>query len=136
MLYPIYIHQGNTDSAHSVTIPDFPGCFSAADNWNDLPMMVQESIELYCDGGEMELPKPSSLEQLIKDKKYQDGIWMMLDIDMSKLNLKSIPINISLPSTLVLRIDKVCAHNQQMTRSTFLAMAAQKILPKISKNIE
>nr|WP_295580638.1 type II toxin-antitoxin system HicB family antitoxin [uncultured Lamprocystis sp.] len=30
MLYPVYVHPGDADHAHGVTIPDFPGCFSAA----------------------------------------------------------------------------------------------------------
>jgi len=34
MLYPVYVHLGDETHAHGVTIPDFPGCFSAAD---DLP---------------------------------------------------------------------------------------------------
>ena len=87
MLYPVYVHQGNTEYADSVTIPDFPGCFSAADNWNELPAMVQEAIELYCEGEDMELPEPSSLEHLIKNREYNNGFWMMLDINISKLIL-------------------------------------------------
>ena len=127
MLYPIYVHQGDAKHAHGVTIPDFPGCFSAADNLDELPAMVQEAIELYCEGEEMELPKPSALEELIKNKEYQGGIWMMLDINVSRLNLKSVPLNISLPSKLVSRIDAYANHHQ-MSRSVFLAMAAQKVL--------
>ena len=90
MLYPVYIHLGDQTHAHGVTIPDFPGCFSAADNWDDLPHSIQEAIELYCEGEEMILPKPSSLEQLVHNENYQDGMWMMLDIDISMLNLKPV----------------------------------------------
>ena len=39
-----------------------------------------------------------------------------------------IPIFSSRPERLVSRIDDVCANNQQMTRSAFLAMSAQKML--------
>lgn len=60
--------------------------FSAVDNWDELPAMVQEAIEVYCDGEDMELPKPSSLEELIKNEEYQGGIWMMLDINVSRLD--------------------------------------------------
>ncbi|RKZ53886.1 MAG: HicB family protein [Candidatus Parabeggiatoa sp. nov. 3] len=128
MLYPVYVHEGDVEHAHSVTIPDFPGCFSAADNWDELPAMVQESIELYCEGEDMDLPEPSSLEQLIKKREYNGGFWMMLDINISKLNLKPVQINIYLPERLLSHIDDACANNQQMTRSGFLAMAAQKML--------
>jgi predicted RNase H-like HicB family nuclease len=99
MLYPIYVHQGDAEHAHGVTIPDFPGCFSAADNWDELPAMVQEALELYCEGEEMELPQPSSLEQLMTNEEYQGGIWMMLDINIAKLNLNSIQRDIFFASS-------------------------------------
>ncbi len=127
MLYPIYVHQGDAEHAHGITIPDFPGCFSAVDNWDELPAMVQESIELYCEGEDMELPKPSSLETLVKNKEYQGGIWMMLDINVSRLNLKSVQLNISLPSKLVSRLDAYVS-SHQMTRSDFLMLAALEVM--------
>jgi len=127
MLYPIYVHQGDSEHAHGITIPDFPGCFSAVDNWDELPAMVQESIELYCEGEDMELPKPSSLEELVKNKEYHGGIWMMLDINVSRLNLKSVQLNISLPSKLVSRLD-VYVSRHQMTRSDFLTLAALEVM--------
>jgi len=127
MLYPIYVHQGDSEHAHGITIPDFPGCFSAVDNWDELPAMVQESIELYCEGEDMELPKPSSLEELVKNKEYQGGIWMMLDINVSRLNLKSVQLNISLPSKLVSRLDAYVSRHQ-MTRSDFLTLAALEVM--------
>jgi predicted RNase H-like HicB family nuclease len=127
MLYPVYVHQGDAEHAHGVTIPDFPGCFSATDNWDELPAMVQESVELYCEGEDMELPKPSSLEQLIRNGEYHGGLWMMLDINVSRLNLKPVRLNISLPSKLVSRIDAY-ASRHKMSRSDFLALAAQEVM--------
>jgi predicted RNase H-like HicB family nuclease len=47
MLYPVYVHMGDARHAHGVTIPDFPGCFSAADDWAALPAQVQEAVEVY-----------------------------------------------------------------------------------------
>ena len=127
MLYPIYVHPGDAEQAHGVTIPDFPGCFSAADNWDELPAMVQEAIELYCESEEMELPKPSSLEQLMKNEDYYGGIWMMLDINISKLNFNAVQLDISLPSKLVSRIDAYSSRHQ-MTRNVFFAQAAEEIM--------
>jgi predicted RNase H-like HicB family nuclease len=127
MLYPVYVHQGDTEHAHAVTIPDFPGCFSAADNWDELPLKVQESIELYCEGEEMTLPIPSSLEQLMKDENYYGGIWMILDIDVTKLNLNTIKVDIILPKKLVLRIEAY-SREYQMSRNAFFGLAAQEIM--------
>lgn len=43
MLYPVYIHVGDETHAHGVIFPDFPGCFAAADTWEELPAMIQEA---------------------------------------------------------------------------------------------
>lgn len=125
MLYPVYVHQGDENHAHGITIPDFPGCFSAADNWDDLPRMVQEAVELYCDGEDMTIPAPSSLDALQGDEQYQDGIWVMIDIDIDHLETKPVRLNISLPSNLVQQIDH-WAKDHSMTRSGFLAQAARE----------
>ena len=64
MIYPVYVHLGDAEHAHGVTIPDFPGCFSAADDWQDLSAKIQEAIEVYCEGEAMEIPAPTPLEDL------------------------------------------------------------------------
>ena len=105
MLYPVYVHLGDKTRAHGVTIPDFPGCFSAADDWQDLPKMVQEAIELWCEGQYLTLPKPSALEDLVNNSEYTEGVWLLIDVDISKLDTKPIRLNISLPQSLVSEID-------------------------------
>ena len=49
MLYPVYVHK-DEGSAYGLTFPDFPGCFSAADELADLSRMAQEAVELHFDG--------------------------------------------------------------------------------------
>jgi len=127
MLYPVYIHMGDENHAHGVTIPDFPGCFSAADDWQDLPRMIQEAIELWCEGQDLELPNPTSLEKLANDPEYSGGIWLLIDIDASKLETKSVRLNISLPQSLVNEIDNY-AKTHGATRSGFLAKAARQAM--------
>ncbi len=124
MIYPVYVHIGDDTHAHGVTIPDFPGCFAAADTWDVLPKAVQEAIELYCEDEDMTMPIPTSLDQLVSDPDYVDGIWLMVDIDLSQINPRSIRLNISLPESLVHRIDRE-AKARHMSRSAFLAMSAQ-----------
>ncbi len=125
MLYPVYIHLGDKTHAHGVTIPDFPGCFSAADEWQDLPRMIQEAIELWCEGQNLTLPKPTALEALVNDLDYTDGVWLLINVDISKLETKPVRLNISLPQSLVSEIDSYAkAHGA--TRSGFLAQAARR----------
>ena len=127
MLYPVYIHLGDKAHAHGVTIPDFPGCFSAADEWQDLPRMAQEAIELWCEGQNIELPKPSALDVLVNDTDYVGGVWLLIDVDISRLDTKPVRLNISMPQSLVSEIDTYAkAHGA--TRSGFLAQAARQAM--------
>ena len=127
MLYPVYVHPGDKDHSHGVTIPDFPGCFSAADEWVDLPVLVQEAIELHCEGEDMTIPEPSTLDNLMNDKQYQGGIWVMLDINTSKLNTKPVRLNISLPANIVSKMDNY-ASQHHMTRSALIAKATSSLI--------
>ena len=80
--YPVYVHPGDDSHAHGVALPDFPGCFSAADEWADIPGKVQEAVEVYCEGEDMELPKPGPLEGLRGLPEYQGGEWMMVTVNV------------------------------------------------------
>ena len=73
MLYPVYVHVGNAHEAHGVTFPDFPGCFSAADEWADLPAAIQEAVQAHFHGEPETVPPPTPLEQLAKHPDYQGG---------------------------------------------------------------
>lgn len=127
MLYPVYIHLGDEKHAHGATIPDFPGCFSAADEWQDLPAMIQEAIELWCEGQNVELPKPTALEVLVNSSEYIDGVWLLIDVDIAKLETKPLRLNISMPQSLVSQID-IYAKAHGATRSGFLAQAARQAM--------
>lgn len=127
MLYPVYLHLGDENHAHGITIPDFPGCFSAADCWEDLPRMIQEAAELYFDGEEGEVPPPTPIEQLAHNPEYEGGAWMLVDIDLSKLSTRIKRVNITLPENLLKSIDDF-AVSHHMTRSAFLARAAGRYM--------
>ena len=51
--YPVCVRPGDGNHPHSITLPDFPGCFSAADERVDIPENVQEAIKVYCEGENM-----------------------------------------------------------------------------------
>ncbi|GFO56187.1 CopG family transcriptional regulator [Geomonas sp. Red276] len=127
MLYPAYIHLGDEEHAHGVTIPDFPGCFSAADEWVDLPRMIQEAAEVYFEGEDMPVPAPTPLEKLAANPDYQGGVWLLVDIDLAKLKVKARRVNITLSEKLLYEIDEYAEQNH-MTRSGLLAQAADQFI--------
>lgn len=123
MLYPVYVHQ-QQDSAYGAVVPDLPGVHSAADELESLARMIQEAVELMYDGESSTPPLPSPVSAHLAQPQYQDGFWMLVDIDLSKVNTRAVRLNISLPEYLVGKIDKAAAA-RRMSRSAFLALAAE-----------
>lgn len=126
MLYPLYVHH-DEGSAWGGIFPDIPGCFTAADALADLPRMAQEAVQVHFDGEDMDLPTPSDISVWKDHPEYQDGFWMLVDIDLAQINTKPVRLNISLPAHLVKRIDRA-AEAAHMSRSGFLAKAAQQAM--------
>lgn len=84
MLYPVYVHK-DEGSAYGLTFPDFPGCFSAADELADLPRIAQEAAEVHFEGEDMPIPAPSAPEQWQGDERFEGGCWMLVDIDLTRI---------------------------------------------------
>jgi predicted RNase H-like HicB family nuclease len=82
MLYPIYVHAGDDQHAHGLILPDFPGCHSAADDWQAIPAMAQEAVECHLAGEPLSVPAPTPLVNLTDYPNYQSGVWMLVDIDI------------------------------------------------------
>ena len=122
MLYPVYIHKDKT-SAYGLTFPDFSGCFSAADEIDDIARAAQEAVETHFDGEGTMPPAPSRPEDWSRDKRFKGGYWMLVEIDLERVSNKSVRLNISLPERLVARIDAF-AKSRRLSRSAFLARAA------------
>ena len=127
MFYSVYVHPGDHDHSHGVTIPDFPGCFAAADGWSDIPSMVQEAVEVYFEGESMDIPSPTPLENLVEKKKYQSGVWMILEIDANRIKPNTVRVNVTFPEPLLAQIDAY-AHAHHLSRSVFLAQLAEERL--------
>ena len=78
MLYPIAIALGDEKHAHGVFVPDIPGCFSAADEFQDVYAnaieAITDHIELLVEDGE-EIPQPSDIRTLQENPEYEGMIW-------------------------------------------------------------
>ncbi len=87
MFYPVYVHK-DPESAYGLTFPDFPGCFSAADELEDLPRLAQDAVEVHFEGEDLEIPPPTPIEALANHADYAGGFWMLVDIDWARVNAK------------------------------------------------
>ncbi|GKW24881.1 HicB family protein [Pectobacterium carotovorum subsp. carotovorum] len=128
MFYPIAIEAGDETHAYGVTVPDLPGCFSAGDTLDDAIANAKEAItghiELLIEMGQ-DIPAVSSVGQLAKNAEYTGYTWAVVDIDVTRLMGGSEKINVTLPKSLIDRIDRCVASNPEFkSRSGFLAQAA------------
>ncbi len=116
------------DGTHGVVFPDFPGCVSAGDTYEEALRNGAEALAFHVDGmrrdGEA-IPPPRGLEEV----DATAGDWY--DVEGSVVALvpllpappRSVRINVTMNERLVAEIDAV-SHN----RSAFLSEAARRLL--------
>lgn len=125
MLFPVVVHKEGK-SSFGVTIPDFPGCFTAGETFDEAIKSVQKAIECHLDEGD-KIPEPSSIELLANNPDFAAGLWVMVEVDLSAFENRTKRINVSIPESLLHEIDSFARKNG-LSRSAFLARAAKKAL--------
>ena len=124
MRYPIVIHK-DPDSDYGVTVPDLPGCFSGGDTLDEAIEMAHEAIVCHVEGLLMDglpIPELRSLQEHQTDPDFADGIWALVDVDISKISVKTVQVNIAFPEPVLAMIDEV-AERERETRSGLLTRA-------------
>ncbi|MDT8850903.1 type II toxin-antitoxin system HicB family antitoxin [Pantoea dispersa] len=134
MFYPIAIEAGDETTAYGVTVPDLPGCFSAGDTLEEAVKNAKEAItghlELMVELGQ-DIPAVSDLKSLMKSAEFAGYMWVLVDVDVTRILGGSEKINVTLPKLLIDRIDRcVATHPEFKTRSGFLAQVALERIAK------
>lgn len=131
MKFPVVIHK-DADSDFSVTVPDVPGCFSAGTTFSEALENVHEALALHLEGliaDDEALPQAQEVDAHLENPDYADGVWAVVDFDLTPYLGKSVRFNASLPEHLLNRIDeKVQKDHRYASRSGFLATAALREL--------
>jgi predicted RNase H-like HicB family nuclease len=129
MKYPIVIHK-DPKSDYGVTIPDLPGCFSAGSTIEEAMNMAQEAAECHIEGLLIDsepTPAPSEIEVHKDNPHFKDGFWALIEVDISKLSLKSKRINITMPERLIRTVDQY-AKRYGSSRSGLLSQAVTEYM--------
>ncbi len=131
MLYPVVVHKDHS-SDYGVSVPDLPGCFAAGKTFDEALESAKEAIECHIEGmlldGES-VPIAEEIESLKINPDWAEGIWALIQIDLSKLSGKSKRINITLPERLLSQVDNFVSQHGE-TRSGFLAQAALEYMSR------
>ncbi len=127
MRYLGYVEVGDEAYASSVVLPDFPGCFSAVDDEQDLDKAVQEAVELHFEGEEFDLPTPTTLKQVQSQTSFDyPGVWMWFDIDADKISTKLQRVNITMPANILTKLDAI-ASREHISRSGMVRRLVERL---------
>lgn len=120
------VHKDKS-SAYGVQFPDLPGCFSAADDLNDLVASASEAIALYLEDAE-EIPAPSdfaTINAAVADD-LREGAFLIL-VPYIRDTGRVVRVNVSLDEGMLDAIDAEAAR-RKVNRSAFLAAAARNMI--------
>ncbi len=119
------VHQDG-DSAFGVHFPDVPGCFSAADQLDDLLAHASEALALHLEGEA--LPDARPLEAVREDadvaRDLMEGAFL-LAVPVIRLSGRTTKANITMDAGLLAAVDAT-ARARGLTRSAFLADLARR----------
>ncbi len=74
--YIVLVHK-DAESAYGMTFPDAPGCFSAADEPDDLFAMASEALELWAEGMREDgasITEPRGILELRADPEWRESV--------------------------------------------------------------
>lgn len=111
-------------SDYGVHFPDLPGCVTAGTTLEQARRRAAEALALHLQGmveEGLEIPKPSSLDRIVKDPSSADGVPFLVTVEEPES--KAVRVNITLPARVLKRVD-VHVAKIGTTRSAFLAEAA------------
>ena len=134
MRFAAVIHK-DTGSGYGVTVPDLPGCFSAGDTLEEAIESAQEAIACHIEGlfldGEP-VPERAPLEEHQANEDYQDGLWVLVSTDISRLSSKTRRVNITLSERVLAIVDEAAVREGE-SRSGLLARAALSYVQRQSE---
>ena len=129
MHYPVVIHK-DKDSDYGVTVPDLPGCFTAANSIEEAIVAAKEAIETHIEGmleDGYPVSMPKSIDAHRDNPDYAGGAWALIEIDLSRLSLKAKRVNITLPERILRTVDHY-AGKRHLTRSGLIAQAVTEYM--------
>ena len=70
---------------------------------------------------------PTPPEVLAAEGRFQGGLWLLAEVELSRIDTRPVRLSVSLPANLVQRI-KAWEIEHQMIQSSLLALAAQAVM--------
>src|SRR5262249_22145094 len=129
--YIALLHRADGDG-WGISFPDFPGCVSAGDTYEETIDNGAQALRFHVEGmiedGDA-IPAPTPLEKLQADKEFAEDLAgaIVSLVTLLPPRAKPMRVNVSLDSNLLVEID-AAAQAQGMNRSEFLAEGARQFI--------
>lgn len=128
--YIALIHK-DADSDYGVSFPDLPGVITSGTDLDDARTMAAEALALHLEGlaedGEA-VPEPSSLEKIMADVENRDGVAVLIPAPSE--GVKSVRVNITLPSDILNEIDRRAEQEDSLARAFSLRLLGKLWQPE------
>lgn len=120
--YYAVVHK-EADSAFGVHFPDLPGCYSAADDLDQLLPNAIEAMSLWFEDQDVVTSSPVERVRELAADDLAEGAFLVM-VPWIGRNRKPARVNISIDQAMLAAIDSAAA-TRRLTRSAFLAEAAR-----------
>lgn len=132
--YPILVDSSEVDhgNAYGIFFPDIPGCYSAADSYEEILDKAEEAALLHI-GESGDIPEPTVLNDMLEAAKFAEAnakelgleqfVLMTVKVDLSTIAGPAKRINVTIPEFALAKID-AAASSAGKSRSEFLTEAA------------
>ena len=123
-MHYVAVIDKDPDSAYGIQFPEVPGCFSAADSFEDIVSNAIEALSLFFEDGE---PVPPRGIEAVRDevaKNIAEGAVLMM-IPYVRDRKRVVRVNLSLEKGFLDTLDEA-ARMRGMTRSAFVQKAAAR----------
>jgi predicted RNase H-like HicB family nuclease len=118
----IAVVEKDADSAYGVRFPDVPGCFSAADAFDDVLPNAVDALQLFFE--DAPVPEPRGLDVVRTDEAEAIAAGAaLMAVPLVVTTRTPARVNVSIDKGTLAAID-AAAKGRGMTRSAFLAQAA------------
>jgi predicted RNase H-like HicB family nuclease len=121
-LYPAVLERG-ARGAFGAWFPDFPGCVAAGRSQEEAIERAERALAQAVDGWVEQgrpLPEPTPIERIVPPKGSDVAAYFIVGVDPPDPSER---VNVYLPKSLILRIDKRAAE-LGMSRSSFFGFAS------------
>ena len=111
-------------SAYGVQFPEVPGCYSAADSFDDIVPNAIEALSLFLEGSEPAPPRGlEAVREQVAGSIAEGAVLMMIPYVQDRKRV--VRVNLSLEKGFLDTLDEA-ARMRGMTRSAFVQKAARR----------